>query len=111
MIKTVVMLVSLFGPGCIAVLIYNWSSTKKAALREWIFSIVGYTFIILLLNCMVVFLRGHITIPFEELFGTVNNIVKYGALSVVFAVALPNALLLCQAIFKGIWNKKGKADE
>lgn len=105
--EAVALLTCVFGPAAISVLIHHWAGGRKAEAWEMVLAYAAYVFAILMLSCAVIFLRGHGGDSLYFLFGSTESIVKYGTVSLVFAVLLPNALLLLKAAVRRIWQGRG----
>ena len=103
----------LLAPGIIASSIY--CAEKGIALRSVDFLVHAVTFGFLI-DVFVIgasYLRGHGAGSIESMFWTIASIVKFGALSLVAAVAFPYVRLLIDALRGAIRNavRKRRADE
>ena len=77
------------GSGTIAAVIFCYLARISIKDRGFPTAIIVFSFLTSLFTFTVVLFRGHETSDAERLFITVSNLVKYGVVSLIAAIALP----------------------
>ncbi len=91
----------LVAPGLLASSIYCGAKEIPLKSVDFLVHAISFMFVITVFVLGASYLRGHGIAPPEQLFGSIAQVVKYGALAILAAVALPPAVLLVEGLFKG----------
>jgi hypothetical protein len=93
------MFIMLFFPGVLASVWYFHMKQKSLASLELLFFVPMFVFLVNLLDMGFLYVAGFATLVLENEPLTVSFLMKYGALSLVSAVFLPNSLRVLEFAF------------
>lgn len=91
----------LFGPGVLAALYFFRIAKKRLSPVSFAGASIAFSFLIALFITGISFLRGNGSHDWLSMFSSISNLVKYGALSLLAAVAFPNIALLLAKLLDG----------
>ena len=94
----------LFVPGIISSAYYCRLQKISFKTVDFVVFAAIYAFLINMFVIGIYYLLGHASVMTETLFSNIGTIVKYGGLSFVTSIALPNVLLIISKFRKGKKN-------